>query len=89
MLKSHFIGLCFVDELHFQVMSFQLSGFRLSVLLTIVIAISMVTVLTNILHGRPRRWSIFQSDGMVNVFFQATIDFNGFSMVLIPLDHHH
>ena len=38
---------------------------------------------------RPRRWSIFQSDGMVNVFFQATIDFNGFSMVLIPLDHHH
>ena len=38
---------------------------------------------------RPQRWSIFQSDGMVNVFFQATIDFNGFSMVLIPLDHHH
>ena len=26
---------------------------------------------------------------MVNVFFQATIHFNGFSMVLIPLDHHH
>ena len=38
---------------------------------------------------RPRRWSIFQSDGMVNVFFQATIDFDGFSMVLTPLDHHH
>ena len=51
MLKSHFIGLCFVDELHFQVMSFQLSGFRLSVLLTIVIAISMVTMMTNSLHG--------------------------------------
>ena len=43
-----------MDELHFQVMSFQLSGFRLSVLLTIVIAISMVTVLTNILHGLGR-----------------------------------
>ena len=38
---------------------------------------------------RPERWSIFQSDGMVNVFFQATIDFNGFSMVLTTLDHHH
>ena len=38
---------------------------------------------------RPRRWSNFQSDGMVHVLFQATIDFNGFSMVLIPLDHHH
>ena len=38
---------------------------------------------------RPRRWSIFQSDGMVNVYFQATIDFDGFSMVLTPLDHHH
>ena len=38
---------------------------------------------------RPQRWSIFQSDGMVNVFFQATIDFNGFLMVLTTLDHHH
>ena len=38
---------------------------------------------------RPRRWSIFQSDGMINVFFQASIDFNGFSMVLTTLDHHH
>ena len=38
---------------------------------------------------RPQRWPIFQSDGMVNVFFQATIDFNGFSMVLTTLDHHH
>ena len=38
---------------------------------------------------RPQRWSIFQSDGMVNVFFQATIEFNGFSMVLTTLDHHH
>jgi len=38
---------------------------------------------------RPRRWSIFQSDGMVNVFFQATIEVNGFSMVLTTLDHHH
>ena len=26
---------------------------------------------------------------MVNVFFQATIDYDGFSMVLPPLDHHH
>ena len=26
---------------------------------------------------------------MVNVFFQATIDYDGFSMVLTPLDHHH
>ena len=25
---------------------------------------------------RPQRWSIFQGDGMVNVFLQATIDFN-------------
>ena len=41
------------------------------------------------LQSRPQRWSIFQSDGMVNVFFQATIDFNGFSMVLTKLDHHH
>ena len=39
--------------------------------------------------SRPQQWSIFQSDGMVNVFFQATIDFNGFSMVLTMLDHHH
>ena len=39
--------------------------------------------------GRPQRWSIFQSDGMVNVFFQATIELNGFSMVLTTLDHHH
>ena len=23
------------------------------------------------------------------LFFKATIDFNGFSMVLTPLDHHH
>ena len=38
---------------------------------------------------RPRRWSIFQSDGMVNVLFQATIEVNGFSMVLTTLDHHH
>ena len=38
---------------------------------------------------RPQRWSIFQSDGMVNVFLKATIDFDGFSMVLTPLDHHH
>ena len=38
---------------------------------------------------RPQRWSIFQSNGMVNGFFQATIDFNGFSMVLTTLDHHH
>ena len=38
---------------------------------------------------RPQRWSIFQSDGMVNVFFQATIEVNGFSMVLTTLDHHH
>ena len=26
---------------------------------------------------------------MVNAFFQATIDYDGFSMVLTPLDHHH
>ena len=38
---------------------------------------------------RPQRWSIFQSDGMVNGFFQATIDFNGVFMVLTSLDHHH
>ena len=38
---------------------------------------------------RPQRWSIFQSDGMVNVFFQATIDFNGLSMVLTLLHHRH
>ena len=25
----------------------------------------------------PQRWSIFQYDGMINVFFQATIAFNG------------
>ena len=30
---------------------------------------------------RAMEWLMF--------FFQATIDFNGFSMVLIPLDHHH
>ena len=48
-----------------------------------------IDVLTFSFPGRPRRWSILQSDGMVNVFFQATINFNGFSMVLIPLDHHH
>ena len=28
-----------------------------------------------------------QRDG--NVFFWGTIAFNGFSMVLLPLDHHH
>ena len=38
---------------------------------------------------RPQRWSIFEGDGMVNVFFQATIAVNGFSMVLTKLDHHH
>ena len=26
---------------------------------------------------------------MVNIFFQGTIDFNGFSMVLKILNHHH
>ena len=26
---------------------------------------------------------------MAYVFFQATIDYDGFSMVLTPLDHHH
>ena len=31
--------------------------------------------------GRPQRWSIFQGDGMVNVFFQATIAVNGFDKV--------
>ena len=31
----------------------------------------------------------FQSDGNVNVFFQATIDYDGFSMILTQLDHHH
>ena len=30
---------------------------------------------------RAREWLMF--------FFQATIDFNGFSMVLTTLDHHH
>ena len=30
----------------------------------------------------------FQSDGTVNVFFPDTIDYDGFSMVLTPLDHH-
>ena len=32
--------------------------------------------------SRPQRWSIFQSDGMVNVFFfKATIDVNGFENI--------
>ena len=52
--------------------------------MVIVVVIEVVIVVV-----RPRRWSIFQSDGMVNVFFQATIDVNGFSMVLATLDHHH
>ena len=39
--------------------------------------------------SRPQRWSIFQGDGMVNVFFKATIAVNGFSIVLTKLDHHH
>ena len=38
---------------------------------------------------KPQQWTIFKSNGMVNVFFQATIEFNGFSMVLTMLDHHH
>ena len=38
---------------------------------------------------RPQRWSIFQGDGMVNVFFLGTIAVNGFSMILTKLDHHH
>ena len=29
----------------------------------------------------------FGCDGMVNVLFRATIGFDGFSMVLTPLDH--
>ena len=30
---------------------------------------------------RPQQWSIFQSDGMINGFFQATMFFNGFDNV--------
>ena len=38
---------------------------------------------------RPRRWSIFQRDGMVNIFSDHhRIGMNGFSMVLLLWDHH-
>ena len=33
--------------------------------------------------------SLFQDDGMVVIFFWGTIALDGFSMVLLPLDHHH
>ena len=42
-----------------------------------------------LVQTRPQRLSIFQSDGLINVFFQATIGNHGFPMVLLPLDHHH
>ena len=38
---------------------------------------------------RLQRWSFFHNDGMVMNFFGGTIAINGFSMVLLPLNHHH
>ena len=35
---------------------------------------------------KPQRWTIIKSNGMVNVYFQATVEYDGFSMVLTPFD---
>ena len=63
-----------------------------SVNLAMVVRLNLFTghfAARKICKNRPQRWSIFQGDGMVNVFFYATIAVNGFSMVLTKLDHHH
>ena len=38
---------------------------------------------------RLQRWSFFSNDVMVMFFLQGTIANDGFSMVLLPPDHHH
>ena len=38
---------------------------------------------------RGEQWSFFGSDGMGWFFSARTIGINGFSMVLLPFDHHH
>ena len=40
-------------------------------------------------RGLGEQWSFSGSDGMVMFFFARTIGINGFSMVLLPLNHHH
>ena len=42
-----------------------------------------------LIRCRLQRWSFFHNDGMVMNFFGGTIAINGFSMVLLPLNHHH
>ena len=45
---------------------------------------------TTVIGGfRLQRWSFFHSDGMIMKFFEGTIAIDGFSMVLLPLNHHH
>ena len=39
--------------------------------------------------NRPERWSNFWDDAMVIFFSGGTIAFDGFSMVLLHLDHYH
>ena len=39
--------------------------------------------------SRLQRWSFFSNDAMVMFFLQGTIANDGFSMVLLPPDHHH
>ena len=38
---------------------------------------------------RLQRWSFFDNDGMVMNILWGTIAIDGFSMVLLPLNHHH
>ena len=59
------------------------------IIVIMAIIIDTTTIMIIIISIRPQQWSIFQCNGMVNIFFQATIDYDGFLMVLTPLDHHH
>ena len=42
-----------------------------------------------LLIHRGEQWSFFGSDGIQWFFPARTIGINGFSMVLLPFDHHH
>ena len=54
-----------------------------------MIAIAIAKTKMIIMMIRLQRWSVFHNDGMVMNFFGGTIAINGFSMVLLPLNHHH
>ena len=47
------------------------------------------TIKSSCVDTKLQRWLFFHNDGMVMNFFEDTIAINGFSMVLLPLNHHH